>query len=602
VSLGLVGCFQCLASLFASIPFFSCFFASSFLFNLIQNLTFKLNDISLNFSILLSFRYYHHSCTRRVLCTTSNHGQRVLNSGVIWFGNLTILRAAMSMFQNPFTTADGLHLPRKLLLPFLPSYFQHHITSTEEMGRRLHSTSALDGLRGIAALFVFFFHIGFAYQAFVEYGYGQSLENMRIIQLPFLSLFYRGHSMVAVFFVVGGYVLSLKPLTLIHSHRQSEAHSVIVSSIFRRGIRLYTSAVVITFITMLSVYAGLWDYPRQFITDDKKYIHYADMHPTPLPTFYEQFWDWLYATRGLTDVFNYYNKDGFMMPYYNQYDPHLWTVPFEYRSSLIVSMILFALSRCTTFARLLLIYLTVIFCGLWDRWELVCFLSGLLICDIDITLRAPTSKYGSSTSLSSSESSSATSSDDEYTEELPQYEEKHTNPSISNKFLHITSRSRSQKRWIALFVLGLYLLSTPNFGISSTPGYYYLSTIIPSSYTDPKRFLQSLGALLTTWAIANSSFLQIPFNSKFPQYLGKISYSLYVVHGPLIHVVGFSVTPWIWNNVTGMEGWAYWAGLGLGTLILGCVVGIAADLFHTVVDVRSVRLARWFEGICFTRE
>jgi peptidoglycan/LPS O-acetylase OafA/YrhL len=518
----------------------------------------------------------------------------------------------MANIRNPFTLVDGINIPKKILLPFLPTYVQHRVAGTEEMARRLHSTSALDGLRGIAALFVFLFHIGFAFKEFVEYGYGQSEENMRIIQLPFLSLFYRGHGMVAVFFVVGGYVLSLKPLALIHCHRPADAHSALVSSVFRRGIRLYLPAIAVTFITMLTIFAGLWEYPRQFITEDKRYIYYSDMHPSPHSTFYEQFWDWLYATRGLTDVFNYYNKGGFMMPYYNHYDPHLWTVPFEYRSSLVVTMVILALSRCTTFARLFLIYLCIIFCGMWDRWELVCFLSGLFVCDIDMTVRPKTLDSMYSHCLESSSSSSSASDNGDFEEKLPDYstmcpltpkQRLHRVLRKATSLLRYPLKSQSQKRWFILFIVGLYLLSTPNFQIDHTPGYQWLfSHLTPSTYTDSKRFLQSLGALLVTWSIANSSTLQKPFNTSFAQYLGRISYSLYVVHGPLIHIVGFSVTPYIWIHVTGMEGIWYWIGLGISTAILGVCVAFAADLFYRAVDMRAVRIARWFEDLCFVRE
>jgi peptidoglycan/LPS O-acetylase OafA/YrhL len=509
----------------------------------------------------------------------------------------------MTIFRIPIPFQNGLSLSRQMLLPILPTYLQRRATGKEEMVRRLHSTSGLDGLRGIAALFVFIFHVGFAFQAFVEFGYGQSEANMRVIQLPFLSLFFRGHSMVAVFFVVGGYVLSIKPLTLIHSRRPCEAHTAIVSSIFRRGIRLYFPAVVVTFITMLSIYAGLWEYPRQFITEDNKYIHYADFHPTPFPTFYEQFWDWIYSVTRLTDVFNYYNRDGFLMPYYNQYDPHLWTVPFEYRSSLIVSMVILAFSRCSNLARLYLVFAVIVFCGLWDRWELVCFLSGLFICDLDIMMRSCCHR-------NSSTASEAGSSEDEYEEKLPYYRETFALPTHCNRLdrtlhkarsvLHLPLHSYSQKRWMLLFTIGLYLLSTPNFQIEDTPGYSWLFiNLTPRTYTDSKRFLQFVGALFVTWSIANSTLLQRPFNTEFAQYLGRISYSLYVVHGPLIHIVGFSVTPWVWINLSGMEGWWYWFGLSIGTATLSVFVALAADLFNRVVDVRAIRIAKWFESVCF---
>lgn len=406
--------------------------------------------------------------------------------------------------------------------------------------------------------------------------------------------------MVAVFFVVGGYVLLLKPLTLIHARQHSAAHGALVSSVFRRGIRLYMPAIVATFMTMLTIYAGLWEYPRRFITEDRKFIWYSDSHPERQSSFGFQLRDWLSATINLTDLFNYYNKNGFLMPYYNNYDPHLWTVPFEYRSSLIVTMVLLSLSHCKTFARLALTFGTIIFCGMWDRWELVCFLSGTFLCDLDIATRA------------AAFSDSASDSEEAYDfEKLPAFES--STSASSNRLSNLITKTRhcstvlltrpGFKRWIVIFVAGLFLLSTPNLAIEETPGYRWLFTYLtPHTYTDKKRFLQSLGAILVTWSVANCSALQQPFDTQFAQYLGKISYALYIVHGPLIHIVGYSVTPNVWIWVTGLDGWRYLVGLLLGTSVLAVCVAVMADWFWRVVDTRAVKLSRWFEELCFTRD
>lgn len=505
----------------------------------------------------------------------------------------------MSAPKLSFSAEDVLNVPRRALASLIPTYLRRN-NVTDDKPRRVHRTSALDGLRGIAALFVFFFHVLFSYQQFVEYGYGQSEHQTRIIQLPFISLFYRGHAMVAIFFVVGGYVLSLKPLTLIHARQHSAAHSALVSSVFRRGIRLYMPAIVATFMTMLTIYAGLWEYPRRFITEDRQFIYYSDSHPERRSSFGLQFRDWISATINLTDLFNYYNKNGFLMPYYNNYDPHLWTVPFEYRSSLVVTMVLLALSHCKTISRLALTFSIIFFCGMWDRWELVCFLSGTFLCDLDIATRGAAFKDADS------------DSDEAYDfEKLPRFEA--ATSASTGRFRNLFTRTlrcstilltrAGFKRWIAIFITGLYLLSSPNLGIDETPGYRWLFTYLtPHTYTDNKRFLQSLGAILVTWSVANCSALQQPFDTQFAQYLGKISYALYIVHGPLIHIVGYSVTPNVWIWVTGMAGWRYVIGLVLGTSVLGGCVAVMADWFFRVVDTRAVRLSKWFEDLCFARD
>lgn len=133
-----------------------------------------------------------------------------------------------------------------------------------------------------------------------------------------------------------------------------------------------------------------------------------------------------------------------------------------------------------------------------------------------------------------------------------------------------------------------------------TPGYIWIYQLIPSGYTDPKRFPHTLGALLVVYALMRSPALRKPFMLSFPQYLGKISFALYVVHGPMIHIVGLAVTPTIWKYVTGLETTGQWVfGLVLGSLVLVACVLVAADTFWRTVEVWSVDVARRVEGWCF---
>jgi peptidoglycan/LPS O-acetylase OafA/YrhL len=506
---------------------------------------------------------------------------------------------------NPFTKF------KRLLLFLLPSYLASNHDFTAQTTSPLRATSALDGIRGLAALIVFIFHILFAYTPLVEYGYGLDFANNRLIQLPFLRILYAGHAMVAVFFVVGGYVMAIKPLTLIHARKWDAVFESLVSSTFRRGIRIYGPAVLATFVTMLTIWLGLWEDPRRFITDTKahvKFIFFSDYHPERQSSLSAQLWDWLIAAKGLTNVFTYYNGHdglGFLMPYYNQYDPHLWTVPFEYRSSMIVALVLLAVSRCRKGWRHGFMLWAIVFCVVWDRWEVVCFLAGALLCDFDIGSHV----------LDANESANPDETVFELEEDEEKLPEHETMPFLGwTSSTRLLSKSLRQNFNFVLFAFSIYLLSCPNLSIAQTPFYSWLSFITPTSYTDPKRLPHTLGAILVTYSVIRSPNLQKPFNSAAAQYLGRISYSLYIVHGPLIHIVGYSVTPNVWlalgvNNARnekgvgvegqGVEGFRWWLGLGISSLVLGMAVAVAADLFFRVVDKRCVRFARWVERLCF---
>ena len=97
---------------------------------------------------------------------------------------------------------------------------------------------------------------------------------------------------------------------------------------------------------------------------------------------------------------------------------------------------------------------------------------------------------------------------------------------------------------------------------------------------------------------SNSAALQRLFTNGPVQYLGRISFSLYLMHGPVTHSLGFACMNVMWSVV----GWdtAFTKGLGFGVAgVVTLVVTVwAADLFMRVVDEPCVRFAKWLEGKC----
>ncbi|KAK3360075.1 hypothetical protein B0T25DRAFT_601408 [Lasiosphaeria hispida] len=110
---------------------------------------------------------------------------------------------------------------------------------------RPSATAYLDGLRGLAALIVFFCHL--AYTCFViapGWGYVDpgppedapaSANNRHVLKMPFLRLLYSGPPMACAFFVVSGYALSLRPLRLARGRRFEALSGTMASLVFRRG-------------------------------------------------------------------------------------------------------------------------------------------------------------------------------------------------------------------------------------------------------------------------------------------------------------------------------------------------------------------------------
>lgn len=73
----------------------------------------------------------------------------------------------------------------------------------------------------------------------------------KLLQLPILRLVASGHSWVAIFFVLMGFVNALKPLRLAQANQHEEAISNLSNSSMRRVFRLVLPATLTTFIAWL---------------------------------------------------------------------------------------------------------------------------------------------------------------------------------------------------------------------------------------------------------------------------------------------------------------------------------------------------------------
>ncbi|KAF9638171.1 hypothetical protein BFW01_g9068 [Lasiodiplodia theobromae] len=370
----------------------------------------------------------------------------------------------------------------------------------------VQSTAYLDGLRGIAALVVFTFHTLWAYCGFVEYGYGDGPKNHHFLQLPFIRLIHAGHAMVPIFFVVGGYVMALKPLRRIRANEVNGLHFQLAGSVFRKAMRLYIPAIVTTFVSMLTLRLGLWEYPRHFIMNPRLF-NYPDKHPPRAPTLVAELGRWAGAAVDLGRVFSYVN-DGFLSFLHDDDDPYAALVSPKPSPPLTT----------TTLAVLLL-----------------------------------------------------------------------------------------------LFLPSLYLLSTPNLRIAHTHpfGYSLLAThLVPPTITDPKRFLHGLGAVLLLASLLLRAPLRRLFTTRLATAAGKRSYSLYLVHGPILHVVGYGVAGRVWTalgfatgfsrqmvslEVARAERMRWAAGAGAGAVCAWGVAWWVAGVLERAVGGR--RVGRWAERL-----
>ncbi len=96
------------------------------------------------------------------------------------------------------------------------------------------------------------------------------------------------------------------------------------------------------------------------------------------------------------------------------------------------------------------------------------------------------------------------------------------------------------------------------------------------------------------------------FNTDWAQYVGKVMFAFYLVHGPILHVGGYWISHLVWEGLgwegvreMGTEAWIF--GLGLGWLSCLGLVLWGADVFHREVVERSVYVIYWVEGLVFVK-
>ncbi|KAG6037122.1 hypothetical protein E4U41_005314 [Claviceps citrina] len=354
--------------------------------------------------------------------------------------------------------------------------------------KKLHKTAYLDGLRGFAALLVYLHHHvlwvhnmdRLAQNAIFENGFGYDGQYY-FAALPGVRLFFSGgHLAVSVFFVLSGYVLSIKPWRLIEDNDIAGLADHLRSAVFRRWLRLFLPVAATMF-----VYASSWHLFGLWVDRAK-----------PQGNWLDEMWFLYCDFKNFSFVF----KDG--LPWLS-YSIHVWSIPVEFRGSMVVFASLLAFSRCTLKARLWCqLALVGYFMYVADGWYCAMFVAGMLLSHLDVLAAA---------------------------DGLPGF----------------LARLRPYKGVIChhFLVLGLYLGGVPCQNrkveqLASNRGWYLLSFLKPQAVFDYKWFYLFWAAILLITAISNIQGLRRLFETRICQYLGRISFAFYLVHGPLLWTVG----------------------------------------------------------------
>ena len=432
------------------------------------------------------------------------------------------------------------------------------LTPTAGPRKQIKPTAYLDGLRGFAAFLVYWHHHQlWAHEAtssnpILENAFGYQ-KHYYFASLPAIRMFFTGgHFAVTVFFVISGYVLSTKPLMLIHAGENTKLADNVASALFRRWLRLYIPVFCTTFLYMTSWHAfGLWT-----ASADRQSNYRAEL------------WKWYTESKNFSFVFRTGGEPWFF------YNFHVWSIPIEFKGSIVIYTALLAFSRCTRTARLWCqVGLILYFLYVVDGWFCALFVGGMLLADLDLLAG-------------------------------------------NNNLPRFLSKLESFKELIFyhLFILSLYLGGAPSHDadikiLKKSPGWYYLSFLKPQAVYDYKWFYLFWAAMFLVSSVQRIPWLKSFFETRFNQYLGRISFAFYLVHGPVLWILGdrlYVATGWIReSHKSGLPEWvnifpiskAGPLGLELSFLVPHIVILPvtlwAAQVVTKLIDEPSVTFSRW---------
>ena len=462
------------------------------------------------------------------------------------------LRNIVSSLKNFFHSLGLVLLPS--FLHFLFKVPASNLTAPSLNSTYSNELDYLIGVRGFASIIVFVYHwMHGSFHETIDYAYGDrintgsepsELHHMHIYQLPLLRVCYAAEAMVALFFILSGFILSYQPA---QQMRDQTPIAALSTHAFRRAPRLFLPALAATLLAFVL-------YLTDAITLPTKSSHsiLGQKSRTLLDFLYNLIVSgiWTWETRPGPDW---------------ALHPHLWTVPTEWRCSMALFALLLSTASRKPSTRFVLEVCVTMWCLAAGRWDVALFTAGAALAELRVKHEA---------------------------QDLP----------ISR-----SRRSQSVKRitlweWVCTatltltLLLGLLLAGYPRMPpSSSTPLYGPLAAVV-SGREEGRRLFYALGAVLVLLSLDRLELLQKFFRSRVALYFGRISYALYLVHGLLVRSIGQWVLNTVWririggdDNDGKGDGLGFNAKFGLASALFIPVVVWVADLFERGVERRLVR-------------
>lgn len=468
-------------------------------------------------------------------------------------------------------------------------------------------TAWLDGLRGLAALTVMSHHYLTAFSRMPFLGF-DLVKNRNPLQLPFLRLTFDGFCPVAIFFVVSGYVCSMRALQLMHNNNGHDLVLISISrSMFRRGLRLFLPTLFVSLATAIAVHFGAFEPLRGLMLEGElKQLYFPGLYGQEqlqrFDTISDQLLFWVEEMWSLVNIWN-------VKPLYLHHSAHLWTIPYgkftpprwisicfhrltallEFRGSMYLYLTLIGIALFKPRLRLIALITMGVVNFLWQRWEGPLFFGGAAIALNNIMNGQLQQKTIPQTSNL----------------KVEEVRRDHDFAITHGK----STTPRATTRTLA-YIFALYFMSYPQeTRATAAIGYGWILSCTPGWYNRKDKFSKSIGVLVFIYLLSTSEYnrndrsnrfhIHRLLLSPFAQFMSRIMFAFYLLHGPLLFCFGYGTPHVIWYYIGRSSALNYGVGLVVGHLINFLVVIWIADIFTREVDVRIFRLIRWLEGVFF---
>ncbi|KAH6678522.1 acyltransferase 3 [Halenospora varia] len=456
------------------------------------------------------------------------------------------------------------------------------------MGR----TKWLDGLRGIAAAIVAFDHLFMSdvWHPFISFWTDPPEGNRHLVQLPPIRILFAAQGMVTLFMVISGYAISI---SLLKDRNSPQFLERVSSAIVRRVFRIYLPVLVTASLAQLLFFFNLfnWKFDEGFLAN----------LPQPWTT------PWAHIKYLLNFMADSINIIAFQ--YRGSLNGQLWTMPFEFRGSNVVYLLIIGLSAWRARSRLNMLPIIASFFLWYGNWDIFGFIWGLWLAERAIAASLALSE-NLNTEFDLAEYEDGANPLSTLSRSLGLCRGKHRYSGLKLRKCSTLSRIG-----IALtFITGYYLLCLGLDG-HLPPGYQFLSVFQPARWKDnwdiSHMCWKSIGSAMLVYAIGELPCLQRPLNTRPVQYLGKISFALYLLHETIYQLWRDPLRDLVYLTLSGNEYGSSSEALGTDpfsfhvawwttAVLLGAVVVCAAHYYTIYVDNRCVVLAKrvdlWFSS------